>query len=188
MVTAVGEGVDEVRAGRPRLRRRLLALRRLRGLRLRPLQPLPPQRLDRPLLRRRLRAAGPLPRLLRGAAARRRQPTRSAALLEPLAVGLHALDRGGARAGERLVVVGYGPIGACTALVATGARTRGAGAASATRGGGRGPRPRASRPTTRPASAREVRESGREGSSAVAAPRSSSTAPARCRRWKRRWR
>jgi (R,R)-butanediol dehydrogenase/meso-butanediol dehydrogenase/diacetyl reductase len=41
-----------------------------------------------------------------------------AALLEPLAVGLHALDRGGARAGERLVVIGYGPIGACTALVA----------------------------------------------------------------------
>jgi (R,R)-butanediol dehydrogenase/meso-butanediol dehydrogenase/diacetyl reductase len=40
------------------------------------------------------------------------------ALLEPLAVGLHALDRGGARAGERLVVVGYGPIGACTAMVA----------------------------------------------------------------------
>lgn len=39
------------------------------------------------------------------------------ALLEPLAVGLHALDRGGARAGERLVVIGYGPIGACTALV-----------------------------------------------------------------------
>jgi len=40
------------------------------------------------------------------------------ALLEPLAVGLHALDRGGARAGERLVVLGYGPIGACTALLA----------------------------------------------------------------------
>jgi len=40
------------------------------------------------------------------------------ALLEPLAVGLHALDRGGAVAGERLVVIGYGPIGACTALVA----------------------------------------------------------------------
>lgn len=40
------------------------------------------------------------------------------ALLEPLAVGLHALDRGGARAGERLVVIGYGPIGAATALVA----------------------------------------------------------------------
>jgi (R,R)-butanediol dehydrogenase/meso-butanediol dehydrogenase/diacetyl reductase len=40
------------------------------------------------------------------------------ALLEPLAVGLHALDRGGARAGERLVVIGYGPIGACTALIA----------------------------------------------------------------------
>jgi (R,R)-butanediol dehydrogenase/meso-butanediol dehydrogenase/diacetyl reductase len=40
------------------------------------------------------------------------------ALLEPLAVGLHALDRGGARGGERLVVIGYGPIGACTALVA----------------------------------------------------------------------
>jgi (R,R)-butanediol dehydrogenase/meso-butanediol dehydrogenase/diacetyl reductase len=40
------------------------------------------------------------------------------ALLEPLAVGLHALDRGGARPGERLAVIGYGPIGACTALVA----------------------------------------------------------------------
>jgi (R,R)-butanediol dehydrogenase/meso-butanediol dehydrogenase/diacetyl reductase len=40
------------------------------------------------------------------------------ALLEPLAVGLHALDRGNARAGDRLVVIGYGPIGACTALVA----------------------------------------------------------------------
>jgi (R,R)-butanediol dehydrogenase/meso-butanediol dehydrogenase/diacetyl reductase len=40
------------------------------------------------------------------------------ALLEPLAVGLHALDRGGARAGEEAVVLGYGPIGACTALVA----------------------------------------------------------------------
>ena len=40
------------------------------------------------------------------------------ALLEPLAVGMHALDRGGARAGEELVVLGYGPIGACTAMVA----------------------------------------------------------------------
>lgn len=40
------------------------------------------------------------------------------AMLEPLAVGLHALDRGDARAGDRLVVIGYGPIGACTALVA----------------------------------------------------------------------
>ena len=39
-------------------------------------------------------------------------------LLEPLAVGLHALDRGNARPGDRLVVIGYGPIGACTALVA----------------------------------------------------------------------
>lgn len=40
------------------------------------------------------------------------------ALLEPLAVGLHALDRGGAAPGERLVVIGYGPIGAGAALVA----------------------------------------------------------------------
>jgi (R,R)-butanediol dehydrogenase/meso-butanediol dehydrogenase/diacetyl reductase len=39
------------------------------------------------------------------------------ALLEPLAVGLHALDRGHARAGERLVVIGYGPVGAATALL-----------------------------------------------------------------------
>lgn len=40
------------------------------------------------------------------------------ALMEPLAVGLHALDRGGARAADRVVVLGYGPIGACTAMVA----------------------------------------------------------------------
>jgi (R,R)-butanediol dehydrogenase / meso-butanediol dehydrogenase / diacetyl reductase len=40
------------------------------------------------------------------------------ALLEPLAVGLHALDRGQARAGERVVVIGYGPVGAATALLA----------------------------------------------------------------------
>ena len=40
------------------------------------------------------------------------------ALIEPLAVGLHGLDRGGARAGESVAVLGFGPIGACTALVA----------------------------------------------------------------------
>jgi (R,R)-butanediol dehydrogenase/meso-butanediol dehydrogenase/diacetyl reductase len=39
------------------------------------------------------------------------------ALLEPLAVGLHALDRGAARAGEQVVVIGYGPVGAATAMV-----------------------------------------------------------------------
>lgn len=43
---------------------------------------------------------------------------RAGAMLEPLAVGLHALDRGGARAGETVVVLGFGAIGACTALVA----------------------------------------------------------------------
>jgi (R,R)-butanediol dehydrogenase / meso-butanediol dehydrogenase / diacetyl reductase len=41
-----------------------------------------------------------------------------AAMLEPLAVGLHALDRGEAHAGERVVVIGYGPVGAATALLA----------------------------------------------------------------------
>jgi (R,R)-butanediol dehydrogenase / meso-butanediol dehydrogenase / diacetyl reductase len=41
-----------------------------------------------------------------------------AAMLEPLAVGLHALDRGEANAGERVVVIGYGPVGAATALLA----------------------------------------------------------------------
>jgi (R,R)-butanediol dehydrogenase/meso-butanediol dehydrogenase/diacetyl reductase len=39
------------------------------------------------------------------------------ALLEPLAVGLHALDRGGARAGDTVVVLGFGPIGAATAEI-----------------------------------------------------------------------
>jgi (R,R)-butanediol dehydrogenase/meso-butanediol dehydrogenase/diacetyl reductase len=41
------------------------------------------------------------------------------AMLEPLAVGLHALDRGGAAAGERVVVLGFGAIGATTASVAS---------------------------------------------------------------------
>lgn len=43
---------------------------------------------------------------------------RAAALLEPLAVALHALDRVGARAGETVVVLGFGAIGACVAEVA----------------------------------------------------------------------
>jgi len=43
---------------------------------------------------------------------------RAGALLEPLAVGLHALDRGGARAGQTVVVLGFGPIGAATAELA----------------------------------------------------------------------
>lgn len=40
------------------------------------------------------------------------------ALLEPLAVGLHALDRGAARPAQTVVVIGYGPIGAGAAEVA----------------------------------------------------------------------
>ena len=40
------------------------------------------------------------------------------ALLEPLAVALHALDRGRARAGDSVVVLGFGPIGAATAEIA----------------------------------------------------------------------
>ena len=40
------------------------------------------------------------------------------ALLEPLAVALHALDRGRARAGDSVVVLGFGPIGAATSEIA----------------------------------------------------------------------
>jgi (R,R)-butanediol dehydrogenase / meso-butanediol dehydrogenase / diacetyl reductase len=40
------------------------------------------------------------------------------ALLEPLAVGLHALDRGGAHKGDSVVILGFGPIGAAASLVA----------------------------------------------------------------------
>jgi (R,R)-butanediol dehydrogenase/meso-butanediol dehydrogenase/diacetyl reductase len=42
---------------------------------------------------------------------------RAGAMLEPLAVAVHALDRVDARAGEVCVVLGFGAIGACTALV-----------------------------------------------------------------------
>lgn len=41
-----------------------------------------------------------------------------AALSEPLAVGLHGLERGGLRDGASVVVLGFGPIGACSAVVA----------------------------------------------------------------------
>jgi (R,R)-butanediol dehydrogenase/meso-butanediol dehydrogenase/diacetyl reductase len=42
---------------------------------------------------------------------------RAGALLEPLAVALHAFDRAAARPGETVVVLGFGPIGAACALV-----------------------------------------------------------------------
>jgi (R,R)-butanediol dehydrogenase / meso-butanediol dehydrogenase / diacetyl reductase len=41
------------------------------------------------------------------------------ALIEPLSVGLHALDRGAAKAGDSVVITGFGPIGAAAAEVAT---------------------------------------------------------------------
>jgi (R,R)-butanediol dehydrogenase / meso-butanediol dehydrogenase / diacetyl reductase len=40
-------------------------------------------------------------------------------LIEPLSVGLHALDRGAVQAGDSVVITGFGPIGAATAEVAT---------------------------------------------------------------------
>jgi len=40
------------------------------------------------------------------------------ALAEPLAVGLHALDRAASRPGEHVLVLGFGPIGAASALLA----------------------------------------------------------------------
>ncbi|MBD7995966.1 alcohol dehydrogenase catalytic domain-containing protein [Arthrobacter sp. Sa2CUA1] len=45
-------------------------------------------------------------------------PAREAALAEPLAVAVHAVDRSGLRGGERVVVFGAGPIGILVALVA----------------------------------------------------------------------
>lgn len=42
---------------------------------------------------------------------------RAGAMLEPLAVAVHAFDRVGARAGEVCVILGFGAIGACSALV-----------------------------------------------------------------------
>ena len=39
------------------------------------------------------------------------------ALLEPLAVAMHALDRGRARPGHSMIVLGFGPIGAASAFV-----------------------------------------------------------------------
>lgn len=50
---------------------------------------------------------------------------RRAATAEPLAVGLHAVDQGGVAAGSRVLVQGFGPIGATVLLAA---RARGAAA------------------------------------------------------------
>lgn len=43
---------------------------------------------------------------------------RHGALLEPLAVGMHAIDRGQLAAGDHVVITGFGPIGAASALCA----------------------------------------------------------------------
>ncbi len=43
---------------------------------------------------------------------------RAGALLEPFAVALHALDRGRATPGDRVLITGFGPIGAATAELA----------------------------------------------------------------------
>ena len=50
---------------------------------------------------------------------------RIGALVEPLAVGLHAVTRGGVRAGDSILISGFGPIGAAVLLsaVAAGAAT-----------------------------------------------------------------
>ena len=42
---------------------------------------------------------------------------RAGAMLEPLAVAVHAFDRVDARAGEVCAILGFGPIGACSAIV-----------------------------------------------------------------------
>jgi (R,R)-butanediol dehydrogenase/meso-butanediol dehydrogenase/diacetyl reductase len=52
-------------------------------------------------------------------------PTVEGALAEPVSVGLHAVDRSGVRPGDKVLILGAGPIGL---LVAFWARRRGAGA------------------------------------------------------------
>ena len=52
---------------------------------------------------------------------------RTGALVEPLAVGVHAVRRSGLRAGDRAVITGFGPIGAAVLVAA-----RAAGAATVT--------------------------------------------------------
>lgn len=46
---------------------------------------------------------------------------RFAALAEPLAVALHAIDRGGVKPGHRIMITGFGPIGAAVLLAARAA-------------------------------------------------------------------
>ena len=110
------------------------------------------------------------------------------ALLEPLAVGLHALDRGGARRrrapGRRRLRPDRRLHGAGRA----GDRARAAGRSSATPAGGRAPRPRAS-PTY------DARRRGPRGRQGRARPGRRGRRRdrrrlqrRRRRRWKRRWR
>jgi (R,R)-butanediol dehydrogenase/meso-butanediol dehydrogenase/diacetyl reductase len=46
---------------------------------------------------------------------------RTGALVEPLAVGLHAIERGRVAKGERVAILGFGPVGAAVALMAKAA-------------------------------------------------------------------
>jgi len=47
-----------------------------------------------------------------------------AAFVEPTSIAVHALDRAGVRAGQQVVILGAGPIGLATTLVATAAGAR----------------------------------------------------------------
>ncbi|HZQ27389.1 MAG TPA: alcohol dehydrogenase catalytic domain-containing protein [Acidimicrobiales bacterium] len=50
---------------------------------------------------------------------------RVAALVEPLAVGMHAVSKGGVQAGDTVLVMGFGPIGAAVLLAARAAGATG---------------------------------------------------------------
>ena len=119
-------------------------------------------------LRRRVCAAGALPRLLR----RCRCPTTVSDARGRCSSrwpsGCTRCDRGGARPGETVVVLGFGPIGACTAEIAAAMGLTVLVSASRAPSGGRGPRRWATPRSRRRARAREVAKAvrGRTGGGA----------------------
>ena len=151
----------DVAAGRPRLRRRLLALRASARPASRAAYNLCRyERLDRPLLRRRLRAAGPLPRLLRGAAARRGAATRSARCSSRWPSACTRSTAAHARAGETAGRDRLRPDRRLHGAGRRGDRARRRWSASSHPGGGRGPRRRASPSTCRSGETRDVAARG----------------------------
>ena len=113
---------------------------------------------------------------------------RAAALAEPLSVALHGIHQGGTQPGDRVLVLGAGPIGALEHRRAAGDRASTTCAAPSPRPPARSwPPPSAPRGCSTPTSSR-CRTWPSPCASSTTPSTSCSSAPARPRRWRPGWR